>query len=234
MTPKLVARLIIDLAMTILILAALAYRITGDVAHEWIGISVALLFIVHNAMNWRWYKNIFRGKYTFRRSVNTAVNFILFITMSTLIISGMLMSRTILAFLNLPGGMETRQIHTTAAYWGLIIIAVHIGMHGKMIMNSMRKMFRIKNANFTRTIILRIVALLITAFGVWASFDRDMFSKLFLGFSFDYWNEERPALLFFAANLSIMATYIFLTYYILKLVERRKNNQETNEINKGI
>jgi cytochrome b561 len=222
MTPKLAIRLIIDLAMTILILFALAYRITGDVAHEWIGISVTVLFIVHNALNWRWYKNIFRGKYNFRRSVNTAVNFILLITMTTLIISGMLMSRTVLAFLNLPGGMETRQIHTTAAYWGLIIIALHIGMHGEMIINAMRRMMKISTTNLTRTIVLRVFAILIVTYGVWSSFDRDMFSKLFQGFSFDYWDEERPTLLFFAANLSIMAIYIFLTYYILKLCERRK------------
>jgi hypothetical protein len=92
-------------------------------------------------------------------------------------------------------------------------------MHGEMIMNGMRKMFRIKNANFTRTIVLRIVALLITVFGVWASFDRDMFAKLFLGFSFDYWPPERPAILFFIANLAIMSIYSSGTYYVLKLLQ---------------
>jgi cytochrome b561 len=221
MTPKLAIRLIIDLVMTILILFALAYRITGDVAHEWIGISVAVLFIVHNALNWRWYKNLFKGKYAVHRSANTAVNFILLITMTTLIISGMLISRTILAFLNLPGGMETRQIHTTAAYWGLIIIAVHIGMHGEMIVNAFRKMFKISGKSTLRVIIVRGIMLLFISFGVWASFDRDMFSKLFLGFSFDYWDEDRPAILFFAAHFSIMAIYIFATYYLFKLVGRK-------------
>jgi phosphotransferase system glucose/maltose/N-acetylglucosamine-specific IIC component len=48
-----------------------------------------------------------------------------------------------------------------------------------------------------------------------------MFSKLFLGFSFDYWPEERPAILFFIITLSIMAVYIFATYYALKRLGRR-------------
>jgi hypothetical protein len=47
-----------------------------------------------------------------------------------------------------------------------------------------------------------------------------MFSKLFLGFSFDYWPEERPAVLFFAAMLSIMSVYVFITYYALKTQRR--------------
>ncbi|MDR2007072.1 MAG: hypothetical protein LBP78_07515 [Acidaminococcales bacterium] len=49
----LAARLGIDLAAAILLLSALAYRITGDAAHEWIGVAVTMLFIIHNALNWR-------------------------------------------------------------------------------------------------------------------------------------------------------------------------------------
>jgi hypothetical protein len=118
--------------------------------------------------------------------------------------------------------MLLRQIHTTVAYWGLLLIAVHIGLHWGMFINTAGNMTGITSKNHVRTIIARLLAFLIVITGVWWSFDRDMFSKLFQGFSFDYWDEERPALLFFAANLSIMAIYIFLTYYILKLCERRK------------
>jgi hypothetical protein len=61
-------------------------------------------------------------------------------------------------------------------------------------------------------------------FGVWSFLDRDMFSKLFLGFSFDYWPEERPAFLFFVETLSIMAVYVFVTYYLIR-IHGRKNKQ---------
>jgi small-conductance mechanosensitive channel len=208
--------------MTVLLLCAFAYRITGDAAHEWIGVSVFVLFIAHNIINRKWYKNIFKGTYTIRRIVMTSVNLSLALTMATLILTGLLISRTVLAFLQLSGGMALRQIHTTAAYWGLLLIAVHIGLHWGMFINAARNMTGITTKNRVRTIIVRLLAFLIVITGIWWSFDREMFSKLFQGFSFDYWDEERPALLFFAANLSIMAIYIFLTYYILKLVERKK------------
>jgi uncharacterized membrane protein len=74
-----------------------------------------------------------------------------------------------------------------------------------------------------RTVIARALALLFATFGVWASFDRDMFSKLFLGFSFDYWDEERPAIIFFAAMLSIMGIYVFATYYTLKVLGEKRS-----------
>jgi hypothetical protein len=140
--------------------------------------------------------------------------------MATLITTGLMQSRAVLAFLHLPGAMVLRQIHTTAAYWGLIIIAVHTGLHLEMILNAFRKMTKTSGENHTRKTILRVIALAFISFGVWSSFDRDMFSKLFLGFSFDFWPEERPAFLFFVVNFSIMGMYVSITYYALKVFDR--------------
>jgi hypothetical protein len=129
----------------------------------------------------------------------------------------------VLAFLHLPGGMALRQIHTTAAYWCLPLIGVHLWLHWGMIIRAFRNMLRIKGECRARKTVARGIALALAALGVWSSFDRDMFSKLFLGFSFDYWPEERPAI-FFAVNLSIMGVYGFVAYYTLKLAERRFHN----------
>jgi hypothetical protein len=141
--------------------------------------------------------------------------------MATLIITGLLHSRIVLAFLRLPGDMMLRQIHTTAAHWCLPLIGAHLGLNWRIILNASRKMAKVDGENRIRKIVMRVSALAVFAFGVWSSFDRNMFSKLFRGFSFDYWPEERPAILFFAVNLSIMGLYVFVTYYALALLERR-------------
>jgi len=212
MTFKQALRIALDIAMSILLLCAYAYRIIGDIAHEWIGVSVFVLFIAHNVINFRWYKNIGNGAYTARRVIMTTINALLALTMATLVITGFLQSRIVLSFLNLPGSMGLRQIHTTAAYWSLPLIGVHIGLHWIMFTK-----FISKNRLFV--CIMRILAFLFAIFGVWSSFDRDMFSKLFLGFSFDYWPEERPTVLSFVVTLAIMAVYIFAAYYTLKILE---------------
>jgi hypothetical protein len=158
----------------------------------------------------------------------TAINLLLALAMATLVITGLLHSRTVLAFLHLPGDMVIRQIHTAAAYWCLLLIGVHLGLNWKIILSAFRKMAKINGENRTRKIILRIVAFAVAAFGVWSSFDRDMFSKLFLGFSFDYWPEERSDVLFFAVNLSLMGVYVFVTYYALAVFERKAYGEEKN------
>ena len=212
MSAKQSVRIGIDLGMTILLLFAYAFRITGDVAHEWIGISASVLFITHIIINRRWYKNILKGRYTLRRIIMTVVNIVLTLLVAVLLVSGLLLSRAVLSFLHLAGGLVLRQIHTTAAYMLLPFIGVHVGLHWGMFA-------RVIGKNRYTLLVMRTLAFLFAAFGVWSSFDRDMFSKLFLGFSFDYWPEERPSLLFFAITLSIMAVYVFVTYYAMRALD---------------
>ncbi|GHU22071.1 membrane protein [Spirochaetia bacterium] len=222
---KLIARIIIDIAITLLLLCAYAYRITGDAAHEWIGVCVFVLCIAHNVINRTWYKTILKGTYTSRRAVMTACNAALVFTFAIVLLTGLLQSRVVLVFLHLPGGMLLRQIHTTAAYWGLPLIGVHLGLHWGLFVKGMHKKACINGESRARALTAKLTAFLFAAFGVWASFDRDMFAKLFLGFSFDYWDESRPVILFFAALLSIMAVYVFVTYYTLQIAERQKRKE---------
>ncbi|MDR2842088.1 MAG: DUF4405 domain-containing protein, partial [Spirochaetaceae bacterium] len=205
MNKKMVLRLVIDLVMTLLLLAAFDYRLTREIYHEWIGISLLCLFVVHNILNINWYKNIFKGRYNFQRCFVSAVNLLLLVTMLILMASGLLQSRSVLKFLHLTGfkflqlqdGMLLRQIHTCAAYWGLLLIAVHIGIHFEMIKTGFRKMFKITRRNIIRKIILCLIALSIVFYGVWSSFDRSIFSKLFLNASFDFWDTERSPVFFY-------------------------------------
>jgi hypothetical protein len=147
-----------------------------------------------------------------------AVNIALAFTMTTIIVTGLLQSRAVLAFLHLPGGMVLRLIHTTAAYWLLPLTGVHLGLHWGMFARRI-------SGNRLIIALACICAFLFAAFGVWSSFDRDMFSKLFLGFSFDYWPEERPGVLFFACMFSIIGLSVFITHYTLKVMDKLKRRR---------
>jgi hypothetical protein len=218
--PSIGLKLALDLAMVLLFIASLGFRTIGAVAHEWLGVSLFSLLIVHTIINWRWYRNIPNGKYAFRRCVNTVLNLLLPAVMLTLCVSGVMNSRHVFGFLGLNGGMAVRQIHSLAAYWGIALIGVHAGMHWAMVLGAVKKMAGVTRAGAMSTAALRAVALLMSAYGIWASFDRAMGSKLFLGFSFDFWDADRPEILFYANNLAIMALYISITHYTLKAMPR--------------
>jgi hypothetical protein len=211
--------------MALCILFSLAYRITGDEAHEWIGFSVFGLFVIHNFIHWSWYQRIFKGKYGFRRTLNTSVNILLLATWAMLIICGLLHSRTIFSFMHFSGGMFLRQAHTFAAYWGLLLVSLHIGLHGETILHVIAQ--ALKDVGIARlpAIITRCIVVLIFIYGLDSFFERDMPAKLFLGYSFDFWDENKNQAIFFIENASIMAVYIFIAHYFAKFINyiRQRN-----------
>ena len=44
-----------------------------------------------------------------------------------------MLSRDVFAFLGLSGSWSAKQYHTFFAYWGLILVAIHVGLHLKQL-----------------------------------------------------------------------------------------------------
>jgi len=219
---KMLIKLAIDLFMAVLMLAAMAYHLTGNAIHELLGVSLLALFIVHNILNRRWYQTVLKRKHNARRILNTAVNLLLLVMMLMLMVSSVLISRSVFAFIPVDGGLITRQIHILATYWGFILISIHLGMHWGMIIGAARKISGITAPNRGRTFAVRVMAVLIAVYGVYAFFARDVGSKLILYYTYSYWNLDESAVFFFTDYVSIMGVYICVTYYALKFVQNRK------------
>ena len=69
MNRKLIVKIGIDLCMTVSLLLLMPYSLLGETAHEWIGMAMFLLFIVHHVLNRRWLASMTRGRYTPLRMV---------------------------------------------------------------------------------------------------------------------------------------------------------------------
>jgi len=211
MAIKQTLRIALDIAMTAILLCAYNSRLARETAHIFIGITIFILFAVHILINRHWFTNIFKGVYAPRRILTVFINILLTLAAATLVITGFLEAAWTPSFLNLESGITIREIHTTAAYWLTPLIGVHLGFHWGMFSKFI-------GANRLIVTVMRILAFLFFAFGVWSFIDRDMFSKMFLGFSFDYLPQEKPVILFYAQTLSIMGIFVFTIYYSMKLI----------------
>lgn len=230
MNRKMLIKLAIDLFMTVLMMASMAYRLTGNAIHELLGVALLALFIVHNILNRRWYRTVLKRKHNVRRVLNTAINMLLLVMMLMLMVNSVLISRSVFAFIPVDGGLIARQIHTMVTYWGFILISIHLGMHWRMIIGLIRKTLRIPYLNHRCTFAVRAIAVLIAVYGVYAFFARDVGSKLILYYTYSYWNFDESAVFFFTDYVSIMGLCIFVTYYVLKFVQ----NRETRRLSKNI
>lgn len=233
MKPKMILKILVDLTMTVLLLLLMAYLLVGETAHEWMGLAMFLLFILHHLLNWNWHRNLFRGKYTPMRVLQTLVNVLLLTAMLGLMASGLILSREVFAFLPISGGMSfARMLHMLASYWGFLLMSLHLGLHWSMMMGMIRKASGIRHPSLIRTWILRILAAALCAYGIYAFIKNGIASYMFLQTHFVFIDMDQTLFSFLAEYLGMMGMWAALSYYTGKLL-RRFGMKQSEQSGKG-
>lgn len=211
---KTICKMVIDFAMTVMLLILMAYQGTGDLAHEWLGVGMFALLVVHNILNLKWYKSLLKGRYTAFRVLQTALVFLVLAAMIGLMVSGIMLSRHVFSPLRISSGMSfARSLHMLSSYWGYLFMALHLGLHWGMFMGMARKAVKISKPSNGRVIVMRMVAALIAAYGVYALIKRDFILYMLLIKRFVFWDYGESSIYFFVDYLAIMGLCIFLAYY---------------------
>jgi len=217
---KVMFKIMIDIVMTVLLLFLMARQITGDTAHEWLGASMFILWITHNVLNIKWYSHLFKGKYTLYRIVQSIINSLLLLSMVGTMVSGVILSREVFAFLPVSGGTAiARSLHILSVYWCFVLTALHLGLHWNMIIGMIRKATGSASSK-TALVFLRIVAAAIAIYGFSAFIKNQLLSYMLMTSSFVFFDFEKPVPLFFIEYIAIMGLFVFLAHYGFKGVQR--------------
>lgn len=215
----------VDICLLVMLPVLMAEILTGQEFHEWLGTAMAVVLLLHHLLNINWLKNIGKGNYTPLRSLGTVMNLLLFADMSVLIISGIMMSGFVFEWLPVSGGMIlSRRLHLFASHWGLILMSLHTGMHWGMVVRLGTKFRKKSESEDGLTWLARGLAAAISIFGIYAFIQQDMPDYLFLKTAFVFWDETKPAAMFFLETLSIMGLFITAGYYGQKQMKGLKGN----------
>ena len=213
-------KIIVDVLMFALFLYLLSYRPgMGLLYHAVIGIAQLTLFLLHHVLNWKWYKTLFKGRYTFRRTMLTTSDFLLWIAMVFMIASSVMISGMIFEF----GVRMTswwRRIHVGASGWCFLLIAFHVGMH-------MQGMFRriqrgMKHVGW----LYWALQVILVALGGWCFSISDLWPRMTL-------SRRLPLLTFtseemFGIYLAIVIGMSILVNWILEVERHLKKKKEAN------
>lgn len=224
MKPKMIAKICVDIGMTIALLL-MPYELVGQAAHEWLGMGMGMfiLFIAHHILNGKWSRNLLNGKYTPLRMWQTILVILVLTAMIGSMVSGIILSRHVLSFLPISGGRAfARRLHMLAAYWGFVLMSLHLGFHWSMIMGMAKKL--VKTDSLVRTWVLRILALAIAGYGVFAFVKREIGNYMLLRNQFVFFDFDELLLFFYLDYIVVMVLFIFIGNYVclwLKNGERR-------------
>lgn len=215
MKRKTILKIVVDIGMTVMLLLLMTYELIGRAAHEWLGIGMFGLFIIHHVLNRKWSQCVFKGKYTLFRIWQTVLIIGILLTMAGSMYSGVVLSEYALSFLPIKGGRAfAREVHMIAAYWGFVLMSLHLGLHWSMMMG-MAKRF-VKELTTAGKWLLRGIASLIAGYGVYAFIRREIGRYMLLKNHFAFFDYEEPLIFFLADYVTVMVLLVWTNYYFSK------------------
>lgn len=215
---KRAGRIVIDIIMSLLLLFLMAYQVTGGKYHEWLGAAMLVLFIVHNVLNFKWYKQLFKGRYSAARVLRVVVNFITLISIILTGYSGIKMSQYVFNFIPVNSGlMMARKLHLAFSYWSFVFMSIHLGLHWSMVTAKFNKLGQVFKW------ILRVVAAGAAVYGAYLFGKSGIYTYMFMKVMFAMLDFKSPAVVVIINNLFMMSTWCFVGYYLNKALLKKKN-----------
>ena len=219
-------KVLVDVLMTVGLFILMGYHFWGDIAHEWIGAGTFALFILHHILNWRWWKGLPKGRYTPVRVFQLVIDLLVLAAMLGLMVSGVILSRNVFAFLPIQGGTAfARTLHMLSAYWGFVLMAAHLGLHWGMLLGAVQRFGRTQLSGRPQSIVPTLLGGVTAIYGAAAFLRRGLPTYLFLQTEFVFLDYGESKALFYLDYLAMMGTFIFLTHFAAKFLRNRKGDK---------
>lgn len=221
MKPKAVLKITIDVLMTLGLLFLMGYQLWGETAHEWVGAVMFLLFIAHHVLNAGWYGRLFTGRYSPARILQLTVDALLSLCMVGLMVSGIMLSNRVFAFLNIHSGISfARLLHMASSHWGFVLMALHLGLHWGMFVGVARRVFNLHQPSRARKTLLRVLGGAIASYGLIAFIRRDLLDYMLVRTQFVFLDFGEPIPIFYIDYVAVMGVWICLGFYAAKLLSK--------------
>ena len=216
---------VVDVLMTVLLLCLMAYQVTGETLHEFGGIAMTVLLVVHHILNFKWYKSLFKGKYNAYRVVTVAVNTLLLASISLTALCGMAMSSHAVPFLYgmLPVSFA-RRFHLAMSFWSFILMGLHLGFH-------LPAMTAKVKPGKAWEIVLSSIFSIFAGIGLWLFIRNGISEYITFRTHFAFFDYDKAVALVFLENLAIEFFFVFVGANIVRLIRilKRKQQEKKNQ-----
>ena len=144
MSVKTKTNLILDISIFVAFLAVASPSLTGMTIHEWLSLALGATLVVHLLFHWDWVASVskaFFKKFFHQSRLNFIVNLIFLVTATAAMLSGLLISKSILSTLgiqlNVDHSWET--IHKLTAEWSMFALGLHFALHIKWLVFNLKR-----------------------------------------------------------------------------------------------
>lgn len=207
-------RWITDLALTVILLPLMGYSLIGEAVHEWLGLAMLALIVLHHIWNHVWYKGLEKGRMSIYRAAQTLLTFLLLLSVIGSLFSGLILSQYVLDFFPLDWGQGwASTLHLPCAFWSFLLMSLHLGLHWSGVMGQARRIAGLSGLSRTRTAVLRLMSAAIACYGLLAFFRSGFSDYLLLQTHFLFFPPGQTVAGFLADYFAIFGLFVWIGYY---------------------
>lgn len=157
-------KIIVDILLFVVTFLLVNIEITGNLIHEILGITMAILLLIHIVTNWNWIKSVTKNfkKVNKKTKVMYVVNLLTMIVYFGAILFGIIISHELFKF-ETSSNYKFVITHIIFGRLAIVVMLLHVGMH-------IDRMFsKVKNKKIKAIlyIIYIILAILISAYSIY-------------------------------------------------------------------
>ncbi|MBQ9046590.1 MAG: SUMF1/EgtB/PvdO family nonheme iron enzyme [Solobacterium sp.] len=218
----------VDIAMTVLLLFLMAYQVTGEMAHEWTGMVMTVLVIIHQILNRKWYSAVFKGRYNLYRTVTTAVNILLLASFAVTAVCGMSMSGYAVPFLyGILQVSTARRLHLSVSHWAFVLMGLHLGLHVPVIAAKLKLSAGAKKA-------IAYLSCIAAGVGLYLFLRNGMPDYLFFRVPFAFLDYEKPGVLVLLENGLMLLFWVFAGCQAAALIRKNSSTDKTGKLRAAV
>lgn len=110
-----------------------------------------------------WYRGLKHGKYTPVRIIFLTLNLLLTAAMILMAASAVMMSGNVFVFSPVPATEQGRALHTASTTWGIVLMALHVGLHTHSLWSRLYR--KVRDTAFAYAYILLFLLVLAAGIG---------------------------------------------------------------------
>lgn len=209
-------RVLVDISMLVIVLLLMCYHSMENIWHEVLGVSLFVVFILHNYLNWFWYRSLLKFRFSVEFLSRVIVNLLLAIIMLVMIVNSVFISHSVFDFIPAESSLFVNKIHLFCAYWLLIIMSVHIGLHGKWIQGLLKK---IHLSGMLVKALLHLIAVSSMIDGALLFMEKGIASKLIMLDAFGNWSADSAIWSNFRNYFIIVLGISCFTSYLMRTLK---------------
>ncbi|MFJ8245924.1 DUF4405 domain-containing protein [Peribacillus asahii] len=173
----------LDLIMALLFVLFFNKQVLGGLTfHEIAGLGFAAAYFTHIFLNLQWVKKVtlklFDKKLPWKTRGNYLLNLLLLVSMSFIIISGVLISRVVFPNINVSNERWFQMTHISISFLVLALVGIHVGLHWQWVVNVWKKMWKYGPKRVWIGYVMKGVTVLILLFGLYEMSDTGFVNRL--------------------------------------------------------